>query len=293
MRAIAVAVVVLAAACGVPKETYRAKEMEADKYRRLYEQESEETADFARKIGEMGTRVTLLEEESKQLSDRFRAAEVNLEAKQADLRASQERVAELQALVSQLARTERQLSQARAELERKSAEYDRVTASLHEEIEAGQIQVSELRGRMTIKLADRVLFASGSAVLDNDGRTALGKLAEALRTARGRLVRVEGHTDNVPVQPGGAFPSNWELSCARALAVVRFLQDAGVDPTLLAATGYGEYQPIAANDTMEGRSRNRRIEIVLAAAEGTQGEAASAKAPSAVRKGKKPTRKSR
>jgi chemotaxis protein MotB len=293
MRALAFAVIGLAAACGVPKETYLAKEMEADKYRKLYEQESEKTADFTRKIGDMGTRVTILEEDSKQLSDRFRAAEASLEAKQADLRAAQERTAELQALVGLLAKTELQLSQAKAELERKSAEYDRVTSSLREEIEAGQIQVSELRGRMTIKLADRVLFASGSAVLDKDGRAALGKVADALRAAHGRLVRVEGHTDNVSVQPGGPFPSNWELSTARALAVVRFLQDAGVDPTLLAATGYGEYQPVAANDTVEGRSQNRRIEIVLAAAEGAQTQAAPVKAPSAARKGKKPAKKSR
>ncbi len=290
MRVLAFAVAVLAA-CGVPKETYLAKEAEAAKYRKLYEQESEKTADFTRKIADMGTRVTILEEDSKQLHERFKAAEGSLEAKQADLRASQERVAELQALVSQLARTERQLSQAKAELERKSAEYDRVNASLREEIEAGRIQVSELRGRMTIKLADRVLFASGSAVLDKDGRAALGKLAEVLRSSRGRLVRVEGHTDNVPVQPGGAFSSNWELSSARALAVVRFLQDAGVDPTLLAATGYGEYQPVAANDTMEGRSQNRRIEIVLAAAEGTQPLAAPVKVRAPARKGKKPARK--
>lgn len=292
MRALAFAVAVLAAACGVPKETYLAKEAEAEKYRKLYEQESEKTADFTRKVGEMGTRVTILEEESKQLSDRFRAAEGSLEAKQADLRATQERVAELQALVSQLARTELQLSQAKAELERKSGEYERVTASLREEIEAGRVQVSELRGRMTIKLADRVLFASGSAVLDGNGRTALGKVAEALRAARGRLVRVEGHTDDVPVQPGGPFPSNWELSTARALAVVRFLQDAGIDPTMLSATGYGEYQPIAANDTAEGRSQNRRIELVLAVPEGMQPVPAPVRAPPRVRKGKRPAARS-
>ena len=64
---------------------------------------------------------------------------------------------------------------------------------------------------------------------------------------------------------GGAFPSNWELSTARALAVVRYLQENGVDPSRLAGAGYGQYQPIAPNDTAEGRSQNRRIEIVLAA----------------------------
>jgi chemotaxis protein MotB len=75
---------------------------------------------------------------------------------------------------------------------------------------------------------------------------------------------VEGHTDDVPIK-SAAFPSNWELSAARAIAVVRFLQDQGVDPAKLAAAGYGEYQPIAGNDTPEGRAQNRRIEITLAA----------------------------
>jgi chemotaxis protein MotB len=80
-----------------------------------------------------------------------------------------------------------------------------------------------------------------------------------------KVIRVEGHTDDVPA--GGAYPTNWELSTARALAVVRFLQSQGIDPSRLAAAGYGEYRPIAPNDTAEGRSQNRRIEIVLAAAE--------------------------
>jgi chemotaxis protein MotB len=92
-------------------------------------------------------------------------------------------------------------------------------------------------------------------------------VADALRNVQGKVIRVEGHTDNVPAS-GSAFASNWELSSARALAVVRFLQEQGVDPTKLAAAGYGEFQPIGSNDTPEGRSLNRRIEIVLVNAEG-------------------------
>jgi len=90
-------------------------------------------------------------------------------------------------------------------------------------------------------------------------------VAEALAGVQGKLIRVEGHTDNVPVH-ASTWTSNWDLSAARALAVVRVLQEKGVDPTRLAAAGYGEYQPIASNDTPEGKSLNRRIEIVLAAA---------------------------
>src|SRR6185295_11432041 len=93
---------------------------------------------------------------------------------------------------------------------------------------------------------------------------ALAKVAEALQSVKGRMIRVEGHTDNVPVDRTGPFRSNWELSVARALAVVQQLQEHGVDPTKLSAAGYGEYQPIAQNDSAENKSLNRRIEIVLA-----------------------------
>ncbi|HEX9308331.1 MAG TPA: OmpA family protein, partial [Anaeromyxobacter sp.] len=104
--------------------------------------------------------------------------------------------------------------------------------------------------------------------LGTDGRDALRKVADALRGLQGKLVRVEGHTDNVPTNPNSAFPSNWELSSARALAVVRFMQESGVDPTRLSGAGFGEFQPISGNETPDGRSLNRRIEIVLVPLEG-------------------------
>ncbi len=267
----------LAAGCGVPKETYLAKEAEAQKYRKAFEDESEKTADFTRKMGDLSARLALLEDETRTLSERVRASEENLAAKQADLRATQARAAELQALVDQLARSKSQLEAARHELEAKSVEYERMAGSLKEEIEAGRIELSELRGRMTVKMADKVLFASGSASVNREGRDSLKKVAAALRGLQGRLIRVEGHTDDVPLGEGGPFATNWELSTARALAVVRFLQEQGVDPTLLGAAGYGEYQPVASNGSPEGRAQNRRIEIVLAAAE----PAPEAPAPSA------------
>jgi chemotaxis protein MotB len=115
-----------------------------------------------------------------------------------------------------------------------------------------------------VKMTDKILFASGSATIGTDGKSALRNVGQALRNILGKTIRVEGHTDNVPTGGSSPFASNWELSAARALAVVRFLQEQGVDPTRLVASGRGEFQPIADNDTSEGRSLNRRIEIVLA-----------------------------
>jgi len=92
------------------------------------------------------------------------------------------------------------------------------------------------------------------------------KVGAALKAIQDKAIRVEGHTDNVPIATSlqDRFASNWELSTARATAVVRYLQDkAGIAPDHLIAAGYGEFRPIAPNTTPEGRTQNRRIEIVL------------------------------
>lgn len=210
------------------------------------------------------------------LKQKLDAAETDLAARQADLAAKQAQLDEKQAdLDSSEARlreaqsSRQELEVAKADLERKSAEYEQLAGSLKGEIEAGRVELTELRGKMTVKMKDKILFSSGSASLGREGKAALQAVADALKNVQGKTIRVEGHTDNVPTT-GSAFASNWHLSTARALAVVRFLQSAGVDPTKLAAAGYGEFQPVASNDTAEGRSLNRRIEIVLAAAEGAK-----------------------
>lgn len=200
------------------------------------------------------------------LQERLKASEAGLVGKQGELKAQREENARLQALVDELSRSKKKLEAAKAELEKRSAEYEQLARSLQGEIESGRVELTELKGKLTVKMKDKILFSSGSAVVGRDGIAALAKVAEALRDVQGKVIRVEGHTDDVPTT-GGPWPSNWELSTARALAVVRVLQDKGVDPTRLAAAGYGEYQPVAGNDTPEGKSRNRRIEIVLAAAQ--------------------------
>ena len=211
-----------------------------------------------------GQQLEAAQAEVRGLQEKVKADEANLAARQAELKVSADQNAELKALVDELSKSKKKLEQAKAELEKKSAEYQTLASSLQGEIEAGRVEVSELKGKLTVKMKDKILFASGSATIGADGKVALKKVAEALRGVQGRVIRIEGHTDDVPTG-GGAFPTNWELSTARALAVVRYLQENGVDPSRLAGAGYGQYQPIAPNDTPEGRSQNRRIEIVLAA----------------------------
>ena len=159
----------------------------------------------------------------------------------------------------------KQLEEEKTALAKRSAEYEALAQSLDQQIQAGQIQLSELRGKLTVRMAEKVLFPSGSATVSAAGKQTLDKIGDALKNVKGRIIRVEGHTDNVPIKTA-KFPSNWELSSARAIAVVRILQGAGVDPGLLGAAGYAQFQPIATNDTPAGRAQNRRIEISLATA---------------------------
>ncbi len=155
---------------------------------------------------------------------------------------------------------------AAAEIEKTKKSYEDLTAGLQSEIAAGQIQITQLKGKLTVNLVDKILFDSGRAEIKGDGTKVLDKVASVLNGVADKNIRIEGHTDNVPISGAltSKYASNWELSTARATSVARYLQDQDkVDPTRLVAAGYGEYHPIASNDTAEGRAQNRRIEIVL------------------------------
>ena len=158
------------------------------------------------------------------------------------------------------------LGEQKAAAEAKSAQYEKLASQLHSQIEAGQVEISELRGRMMVKLADTILFPSGSAKLSKEAAKSLGPIADVFKDLSGKNVIVGGYTDNVPVV-GGQFKDNWELSTARAISVVRFLAGKGVPPGMLGAAGFSEYRPVAPNDSKADRAKNRRIEIALTAAD--------------------------
>jgi len=274
------AVASLATGC-VSSGKYQKKEAEAQKFRQDWEDEVAKRAVLQEKISAMQAQIDTLSADAQSLREKIKFDEGSLATKEAELRSMRDRAAELQALVDELSKSKRKLEAAKAELEKKSDEYAALASSLRGEIEAGRIELMELRGRTTVQLKDKILFASGSATLGAEGRDALRRVADALRNLHGKVIRVEGHTDDVPTGAGGPFPSNWELSTARALAVVHALKDAGVDPTRLSGAGFAEFQPIAPNDSPEGRSLNRRIEIVLVPLEGAVA-APKASAPATV-----------
>ncbi len=155
------------------------------------------------------------------------------------------------------------------EVMKMSSTYDELLSKMKSEIDMGQVTISELKGKLTVNLVDAILFDSGKTEVKDEGLEVLQKVIDILKNVTDKAIRIEGHTDNVKI--GGVlaqkYPTNWELSAARAVNVTRFLQAQGLNPEDLGAVAYGEYKPVADNETDEGKAQNRRIEIILVAKE--------------------------
>lgn len=134
-------------------------------------------------------------------------------------------------------------------------------SSLQGFVDKKQVKVNLQGDKIEIQLSSKMLFGSGSARLSSEARRAFSDIAIIIKPLKNSIY-VEGHTDNVPIKTV-SFPSNWELSAARAASVVAYLTRRGVDPKRLAAIGFGEHRPISTNDTEDGRSKNRRVTLIL------------------------------
>lgn len=173
--------------------------------------------------------------------------------------------AENRGLTEEVARLQKQKEE---EVQKTSSTYGQLLEQMKGEIAKGEVTISELKGKLTVNMVDSVLFDSGKSEVKANGLLVLQKVIDILK-GNDKLVRIEGHTDNVQIGEVLArkYPTNWELSAARAINVTRYLQQQGLDTTRLSAVAYGEFKPVAPNDTDEGRAKNRRIEIVLVAKE--------------------------
>lgn len=151
------------------------------------------------------------------------------------------------------------------QVQKVSSTYESLLEKMKSEISQGQVTISELKGKLTVNMVDSILFDSGRAEVKKGGLEILGKVVSILKDVNDKSIRIEGHTDNVQISRALAqrYPTNWELSAARAINVARYLQGQGIDPGQLSAVAYGEWKPVATNDTVEGRAKNRRIEIIL------------------------------
>lgn len=157
-------------------------------------------------------------------------------------------------------------AQKEQELARVKTTYESLVKEMQQEIDKGDIKITQAVDRLSVNMVEKILFDSGKADIKRDGLKVLDRVGNVLKSVTDRQIRVEGHTDNKAI--GGRlrekYPTNWELSTARAANVVRFLEDkVGIDRNLLSVAGMADNKPVASNETLEGRAANRRIEIIL------------------------------
>jgi chemotaxis protein MotB len=207
-----------------------------------------ESVGLQTKVGLLANDKQALEDEKKALAQQ----KASLMQQQADLQ-------------KQIDGLQQQKAQLLASSQETQSQYDALVKDLTAEVKKGELQVRRYKNMLTVDVAEQLFFDSGSANLKDSGKTLLQKVGDTLKSYDDKIIRVVGHTDNVPIAKSlqDKYASNWELSVARATTVVRFLQKVGVSPERLVASGRAEYAPVASNDTPEGRKKNRRIEITL------------------------------
>jgi chemotaxis protein MotB len=169
------------------------------------------------------------------------------------------------ALASSLAQARARLDElrkAQAAAEARASLFRSLALKLRRMVDARELEIALRSGRMVLVLPTDVLFDSGKAKVGSRGKEALMQVGNVLGTFKDRRFQVSGHTDNDPIRYSG-FDSNWELSTARALQVAKVLTESGMAPATLSVAGYGEFDPVVANDSVEHKSKNRRIEIAL------------------------------
>lgn len=249
MRHLRIGVVVLAAAfiasgC-VSSGTF--KKMEAGK--------NQEIAALQQEKASLEQKKSSLDQQNDELKQQVSSLDQQKATLEQEKAAAQQQVGSLEQEKAALLANSRQ----------RQKQYEELVQGLAKEVEKGQLQVRQYQNMLAVDLAEQIFFDSGRAMLKAGGKEVLKKVAEALKGYENKIIRVVGHTDNVPVAKSlqGTFPSNWELSVARATNVVRFLQVSGIPPERMVPSGRAEYDPVAPNDTPEGRQKNRRIEIML------------------------------
>ncbi len=245
MRTLVLLTVALLATSCVKKSTHqraldenaRLKAELADTQKKLADTETT----LAAKIKDLEAQLGILDETTK-----------NKEAELGKVRTEKE------ATLAELAELRRQKEAA----EKRIAAYKALQDKFRALVDTGKLQVVFRNGQMTLKLPSGILFPSGSDKLSKDGETALADVVKILMEFQDRRFIVAGHTDNQPIRTA-QFPNNWYLSTARANSVVQFMIKQGFPAKSLAASGYGEFDPVAPNDNEKNREQNRRIEIIL------------------------------
>lgn len=247
------------AACGIPEDQHNAvvKDLEDTKMKLAETQSAKEESEE-----QLNAKIAKLESRIAELEARESDLETQLAEATAELSMYQDKTGGLEQALKTTKSELDELRKQKIQQEKRLAEYRKLTERLANMVKSGQLKVKIRNGQMVIELANNILFDSGKTDVKEDGQAALSELSGVLSTIKNRRFLVAGHTDNVPIS-SNRYSSNWELSTARAVNVVEFLQEGGVPPTQLAAAGFGEHDPVASNEDDEGKALNRRIEIML------------------------------
>jgi chemotaxis protein MotB len=198
-----------------------------------------------------------------ELAERVAAAEALTGELKAKLTAAEAEAIAARARAEELSTEVREKD---SELQKLKGTFAALEDKLRAEIKKGEIHLTQVGGRIQVDLVDKILFDSGKAELSNRGKDVLSRVGSILTDVGERQLQVSGHTDDSPIAEPlrGTFASNWELSAARAVNVVRYLEETAKIPgRRLVAAGYGQFHPVADNVDGAGRARNRRIEILL------------------------------
>ncbi|MBW2731498.1 MAG: OmpA family protein [Deltaproteobacteria bacterium] len=242
----------LVVACGVPQEKH---DEALNTIKKLKAELSAERKAWDETRAEFDTKNNALTQENKVMKHKLVGLGQDLSKMQTE---AGQMVQNLSAKEKQIV----ELQKAQEAARKRAAMYQKLVASFQKMIDSGKLKVGIRNGRMVVQLSDKILFDSGKAKLKKEGSAALLDIANVLKSIANRNFQVAGHTDNIPIKTR-RFKSNWELSTARAVQVVKFMASNGMDPKRISAAGYAENDPVADNAADEGRKQNRRIEITL------------------------------
>ncbi|MEO6719388.1 MAG: OmpA family protein [Ferruginibacter sp.] len=205
-------------------------------------------ADQSSKIADLNSKISNLNSQNSQLGQQTANQQSQLTESQKALQSEQQKLQQLQSLLAQQKSQSEQLKNKMAEALKGFSKND--------------LSVIQKNGKVYVSLSENLLFPSGSAVVNPKGVDALSRLAAVLNLDADVAVNIEGHTDSIPIR--GKYKDNWDLSTARANAIVRILvENYKVDPLRVIASGHSFYDPLDTNSSPEGRAKNRRTEIIL------------------------------
>ena len=282
-----VVVTLLLTAC-VSKNTYQQKVNEADLLTRdvatltsTTDQLRQEKSQLQEDLSKLNSRLVDVLQQNSKLQRDLLAAYANQERQEGNLSLHQQQIDAMRAQLTDMQQTNDQLLTTieelnhalekekiarEARLAKVKNTYDQLVGALEQEIKRGELTISNLEGQLSVGLLNNILFDSGETTIKKEGEKVLKSLGDVLNKFPDKALQIEGHTDNVQISSRlkEIYPTNWELSTARATSVVHFLQDVvGLPGERLIASGLSEYRPVASNDDPAGRAQNRRIQILL------------------------------